>query len=83
MSPLKISLLLRMYSRPEPNADLPSRQAVAPAMWEAVASFKRQGLIPDWVTAAELIITERPWSSEMWLTDKGRALVQRYLEIEP
>lgn len=85
MSPLKITLLLRMYARPTPNADLPQRQAFAPAMAKALADFQRLDLVKPDVILHDLFYRAPParWEGELWLTEKGRRLVDHFLSIEP
>lgn len=73
MSPLKIALLLRMYSSPRPNADLPERQAFSPAMAEALQDFQNQKLVLGGISLDNL----RSGPSRNWLTESGAALVSR------
>lgn len=80
MSPLKIALLLRIYSLSRPNGDLPDAQAHAPAMREAVQEFIHLGLIRPDTTVAELQFGP----PRGWLTPKGAGLVHRVITtVEP
>jgi hypothetical protein len=83
MSPLKIEILLRMYSHRDPFDIYPYEQKHSPAMYEAFETFRRQGVIrPD-------IVIERDWASDdpnqPRLTAKGLDLVNRLkaVTVEP
>lgn len=77
MSPLKIALLLRIYSLPRPNIDLPGQQAFAPAMAEALAHFIRSGLVDPDTTLMDL----RTGNPRRELTEKGGRLVKALCDI--
>ncbi len=87
MSPLKISLLLRMYSQPAPNGDIPYNQAVAPAMLDALDDFRDRGLVHNDVMLGHLhrghFSSIGADSGEPYLTPKGRALVDKLMAVEP
>ena len=72
MSPLKISLLLRMHAYVLPNADIPEQQALSSAMGAALVELVRSGMAHGPVLPRELVYGP----PREWLTDKGRALVK-------
>lgn len=81
MSPLKLALLLRTYSAPRPNRDLPAGQSFAPAMMAAVSEFRARGLLYPEVTTAVMV---HGWADERGamlplITPKGEALARRIL----
>jgi hypothetical protein len=81
MSPLKLALLLRAYSSARPNMDLPTRQAFAPAMMQAVHEFRARDLLRPEVHTAMLVtgwLNERG-AYHLLITPKGEALAQRIL----
>ena len=79
MSPLKIALLLRAYAMPTPNYDIPSGQAYAPAMVEAINEMRARGIFRN-VASATTFRIGYPNCSTM-LTPKGEALARRILAV--
>lgn len=81
MSPLILDLLLRAYCMPRPNQDLPTEQAYAPAMVEAVNTLRARGLLRSVASASSLRIgyAVAGGGFAMLLTEKGEALVRRIL----
>lgn len=80
MSPLQIIMLMRLYSRAEPFADMPQEQVDAPAMQEAFGFFQEHGLLSyltNWVTVKHGRV------SLPHLSLKGRELVERLCEVKP
>lgn len=75
MSPLKVALLLRMLALPRPNNEIPDKQAHAPAMHQAIADFKEEGLVPPSITAIDLQFGP----PRTWLTEKGTWLANHIL----
>lgn len=82
MSPLKIMFLLRMYGYAWPNQYLSREEAYSPAMAEALKTFQNTGIVPKTVTLDHLFGINQP-IPPTWLTLKGKALVQRYLDLVP
>lgn len=77
MSPLRLALLLRAYSMPRPNQDIPAAQAFAPAMVEALMDFRDRGII-HWGATVGALRYGRDGVADL-LTPKGTALVRRIL----
>lgn len=80
MSPLQITMLMRLHAYAEPFADMPLEQVNAPAMQEAFAFFRQHGLLADmttWVT-----VKHRRFSRPH-LSLKGQQLVERLCEVKP
>lgn len=83
MSPLKLSLLLRAYSMPRPNQDLPEAQAYAPAMIEAINSLRMHGLLKSVASASTMRLGYAVQNGTTFgrpITQKGEALAKRILE---
>lgn len=81
MSPLKLSLLLRAYSMPRPNRDLPAEQAYAPAMVEAINSLRAKGLLKSVASESTMRLGYALGGGTfaMLITEKGNALSERIL----
>ncbi len=80
MSPLQITMLLRLYVRPEPFSDMPVEQVNAPAMQQAFAFFREHGLLNEQVT---WVSVKHGRVGYPFLTLKGKELVQRLCEVKP
>ena len=80
MSPLMISMLMRLYSRAEPFEGMPSKEIHAPAMLDAFCLFRRHGLLGEDVTLASV---KNLSVSYPFLSTKGHELVKRLCEVEP
>ena len=87
MSPLKISLLLRMYSESAPNGEIPEKQAFSPAMMDALDYFREHGLVHNDVMLGHLrggyVSVIGAASPEPYLTARGLELIGDLMEIEP
>ena len=80
MSPLKIIMLMRLYSRMNPFDDMPQDEINAPAMKDAFSFFSEHGLLNECVS----------WDSVKngrigypFLSRQGYQLVQSLCEFEP
>jgi len=82
MSPLKISLLLRFYSMPRPNRDLPEGHAFSQAMNDAVVEFRDLGLVKEFVTVyvARNGLTVSDLTYLMLITEKGKELAEQMID---
>lgn len=83
MSPLELELLLRAYSMPRPNQDLPAERAYAPAMVETINSFRHRGLLKSIASPSTLRVGYGIGGGgfAMMLTEKGEALAARILAV--
>ena len=80
MSPLKITMLMRLYCRAKPFDDMPVEQVNAPVMHEAFAFFRRHDLLAvgvSWVTVKYERI------GHPFLSPCGQQFVDRLCEVEP
>ena len=80
MSPLKINMLMRLYSRAKPFDDMPMEQIDAPAMQEAFGFFHRHDLLAagvSWVSVKYGRI------AHPFLSPCGHQLIERLCEVEP
>lgn len=86
MSPLKIILLLNLYSSPRPFKDYPDRQRIAPAMRDAFKDFADRGLLQEGIDHA-LVITyenlQKALPANGVLTWKGLDLIEKLKAIQP
>lgn len=82
MSPLKINTLLCMKALPRPFANMPDRQARAPAMVEAFRYFEQHGLLADDVDHAT-VLAAQSMSRPEFLSEKGQRLVAALCDIQP
>ena len=80
MSPLKIHLLLNLYTSLCPMADYPPEQQTAPAMRRAFRDFAQAGLLVPGVTLDAALAVRLP---DERLTPKGQDLVDRLKAVEP
>lgn len=80
MSPLKISMLVRLYCRAKPFETMPAEEVTAPAMLEAFCFFREHGLLTEETSWAAIKYGR---ASFPFLSDKGLALVDRLLEVQP
>lgn len=80
MSPLQIIMLMRLYARAEPFADMPLEQVDAPAMQDAFAFFRAHGLLGEYIT---WVSVKHKRFGHPFLSPKGRELVERLCEVQP
>lgn len=80
MSPLQISMLMRLHTRAAPFVDMPAEQVSAPAMQAAFGFFREHGLLTDLTTWVSVKYDRVKYP---FLSLKGQELVKRLCEVEP
>jgi hypothetical protein len=80
MTPLEITMLLRLHCRADPFDGMPWQEKVAPAMDDAFKGFIARGLLADGVGFHEVYFAEAPGQ---YLSEKGQQLVKRLCEVQP
>jgi hypothetical protein len=80
VSPLEITMLLRLHCRADPFSSMPWQEKVAPAMDIAFRNFVTLGLLADGVGFQQVYFAEAPGA---YLSEKGQQLVQRLCEVQP
>jgi hypothetical protein len=79
VSPLEIIALLNLHARAEPFADMPWRQAGAPAMRDAYRRFESHGLLAEGVNFDSVYFGRAP---HPFLSGKGLDVVRRLCEVQ-
>ena len=80
MSPLKITMLMRLHCRPRPFETMPAEEVTAPAMQAAFCFFREQGLLSEETSWAAIKYGRAAFP---FLSAKGQDLVERLCEVEP
>lgn len=80
MSPLEITMLLRLHCRADPFDGMPWQEKVASAMDAAFRGFIESGLLAHGVGFEEVYFATTPGQ---YLSEKGRQLVKRLCEVQP